>query len=32
VIGRDQLDDYAHRKLMSAETMARWLAPNLAAD
>jgi 5-methyltetrahydrofolate--homocysteine methyltransferase len=31
-IGRDQLDDYAHRKLMSAETMARWLAPNLAAD
>jgi 5-methyltetrahydrofolate--homocysteine methyltransferase len=31
-IGRDQLEDYAHRKRMSAETMARWLAPNLAAD
>jgi 5-methyltetrahydrofolate--homocysteine methyltransferase len=31
-IGRDQLEDYAHRKLMSAATMARWLAPNLATD
>jgi 5-methyltetrahydrofolate--homocysteine methyltransferase len=31
-IGRDQLEDYAHRKLMSAETMARWLAPNLADE
>ena len=25
-IGRDQLEDYAHRKLTSAATMARWLA------
>ena len=31
-IGRDQLEDYAHRKRMSVETMARWLAPNLADD
>jgi 5-methyltetrahydrofolate--homocysteine methyltransferase len=31
-IGRDQLEDYAHRKLTSAATMARWLAPNLADD
>jgi 5-methyltetrahydrofolate--homocysteine methyltransferase len=31
-IGRDQLEDYAHRKLTSAATMARWLAPNLAED
>ena len=31
-IGRDQLEDYAHRKLASAEAMARWLAPNLADD
>ncbi len=31
-IGRDQLEDYAHRKLTSAASMARWLAPNLADD
>jgi 5-methyltetrahydrofolate--homocysteine methyltransferase len=31
-IGRDQLEDYAHRKLTSAATMSRWLAPNLADD
>ena len=28
-IGRDQLEDYARRKGMDVETMARWLAPNL---
>jgi 5-methyltetrahydrofolate--homocysteine methyltransferase len=31
-IGRDQLADYAHRKGMPVEVMARWLAPNLADD
>ncbi|HSL33534.1 MAG TPA: methionine synthase, partial [Candidatus Limnocylindrales bacterium] len=29
-IGRDQLEDYAARKGVDVETMARWLAPNLA--
>ncbi|MCX7867111.1 MAG: methionine synthase, partial [Limisphaera sp.] len=29
-IGRDQLEDYAARKGMSVEEMARWLAPWLA--
>jgi 5-methyltetrahydrofolate--homocysteine methyltransferase len=29
-IGRDQLADYAHRKGVDIETMARWLSPNLA--
>jgi 5-methyltetrahydrofolate--homocysteine methyltransferase len=29
-IGRDQLEDYAKRKGMTTEEMARWLAPNLA--
>ncbi|HKG56650.1 MAG TPA: methionine synthase [Candidatus Limnocylindrales bacterium] len=29
-IGRDQLEDYARRKGMSVEDMARWLSPNLA--
>jgi 5-methyltetrahydrofolate--homocysteine methyltransferase len=28
-IGRDQLEDYARRKGMSVDEMARWLAPNL---
>ena len=28
-IGRDQLSDYAHRKGMSEDEAARWLAPNL---
>ena len=31
-IGRDQLTDYAKRKGMPIETMARWLSPNLAED
>jgi 5-methyltetrahydrofolate--homocysteine methyltransferase len=31
-IGRDQLDDYARRKGMAPETMARWLSPNLADE
>ncbi|HEU4573100.1 MAG TPA: vitamin B12 dependent-methionine synthase activation domain-containing protein, partial [Candidatus Limnocylindrales bacterium] len=31
-IGRDQLEDYARRKGLSVEEMARWLAPNLAED
>jgi 5-methyltetrahydrofolate--homocysteine methyltransferase len=31
-IGHDQLEDYARRKEMSVEVMARWLAPNLAED
>jgi 5-methyltetrahydrofolate--homocysteine methyltransferase len=31
-IGRDQLDEYARRKGMDVETMARWLAPNLEDD
>ena len=31
-IGRDQLDDYAHRKGVPVEVMARWLSPNLADD
>jgi 5-methyltetrahydrofolate--homocysteine methyltransferase len=31
-IGRDQLVDYAKRKGMPIEVMARWLAPNLAED
>jgi 5-methyltetrahydrofolate--homocysteine methyltransferase len=31
-IGRDQLEDYARRKGLSLEEMARWLAPNLAPD
>ena len=31
-IGRDQLEDYARRKEMPVDTMARWLAPNLAED
>ena len=29
-IGRDQLEDYARRKGMTAEEAERWLAPNLA--
>ncbi len=29
-IGRDQLEDYAKRKGMPTEEMARWLSPNLA--
>jgi 5-methyltetrahydrofolate--homocysteine methyltransferase len=29
-IGRDQLEDYARRKGMPVEEMARWLGPNLA--
>jgi 5-methyltetrahydrofolate--homocysteine methyltransferase len=29
-IGKDQLADYAERKGVDIETMARWLAPNLA--
>jgi len=28
-IGRDQLDDYAKRKGMSADEAERWLRPNL---
>ena len=31
-IGHDQLEDYARRKGMPVETMARWLATNLADD
>ncbi len=31
-IGRDQLEDYAHRKGMASDVAARWLAPNLADD
>jgi 5-methyltetrahydrofolate--homocysteine methyltransferase len=31
-IGRDQLEDYARRKEMPVEVMARWLGPNLADD
>ncbi len=31
-IGHDQLEDYARRKGMSIEELARWLAPNLAED
>jgi 5-methyltetrahydrofolate--homocysteine methyltransferase len=31
-IGRDQLEDYAHRKGMPVEQMARWLSSNLADD
>jgi 5-methyltetrahydrofolate--homocysteine methyltransferase len=31
-IGRDQLEDYATRKDMPVDAMARWLAPNLADD
>jgi 5-methyltetrahydrofolate--homocysteine methyltransferase len=31
-IGRDQLADYAERKGVDIETMARWLAPNLADE
>ncbi|HET7027266.1 MAG TPA: vitamin B12 dependent-methionine synthase activation domain-containing protein, partial [Candidatus Limnocylindrales bacterium] len=31
-IGRDQLEDYARRKDVPVEYMARWLAPNLAED
>ncbi|HEY3524001.1 MAG TPA: methionine synthase, partial [Candidatus Limnocylindrales bacterium] len=29
-IGHDQLEDYARRKAMSVDDLARWLAPNLA--
>ncbi len=28
-IGKDQIEDYAHRKNMSVETAERWLGPNL---
>ncbi len=31
-IGSDQLADYAHRKAMPLDVMARWLSPNLADD
>jgi 5-methyltetrahydrofolate--homocysteine methyltransferase len=31
-IGRDQVEDYARRKLIAAEEAERWLAPNLAYD
>jgi 5-methyltetrahydrofolate--homocysteine methyltransferase len=31
-IGRDQLEDYAERKGIPVDVMARWLAPNLADD
>jgi 5-methyltetrahydrofolate--homocysteine methyltransferase len=31
-IGADQLADYAHRKGMPVDVMARWLSPNLADD
>ena len=31
-IGRDQLEDYAHRKGMAVDVAARWLSPNLAED
>ena len=31
-IGRDQLEDYARRKGLAVDVMARWLAPNLADD
>ena len=31
-IGKDQLADYAERKGIDLETMARWLAPNLADE
>ncbi|MBK6620811.1 MAG: methionine synthase [Saprospirales bacterium] len=31
-IGRDQLEDYAHRKGMSIVEMERWMAPNLNYD
>ena len=31
-IGHDQLEDYARRKGMPVDVMARWLAPNLAED
>ena len=31
-IGRDQLEDYAARKGMPVDELARWLAPNLADD
>jgi len=28
-IGRDQVEDYAHRKQMDVQTVERWLSPNL---
>jgi 5-methyltetrahydrofolate--homocysteine methyltransferase len=31
-IGRDQVEDYARRKGLSAEEVERWLAPNLAYE
>jgi 5-methyltetrahydrofolate--homocysteine methyltransferase len=31
-IGRDQLEDYAVRKGMAVEALARWLSPNLADE
>ena len=31
-IGHDQLEDYARRKEMPIDVMARWLGPNLADD
>jgi 5-methyltetrahydrofolate--homocysteine methyltransferase len=31
-IGRDQVEDYAHRKAMSVQEAERWLAPNLAYE
>jgi len=31
-IGRDQLEDYARRKAMSAAEAEKWLAPYLAYD
>jgi 5-methyltetrahydrofolate--homocysteine methyltransferase len=31
-IGHDQMADYAHRKGMPVDVMARWLAPNLAEE
>ncbi len=31
-IGRDQVEDYAHRKGLSVDDVERWLAPNLGYD
>ena len=31
-IGKDQVEDYAHRKGMSLAEAERWLSPNLAYD
>jgi 5-methyltetrahydrofolate--homocysteine methyltransferase len=31
-LGRDQVEDYAHRKGWSIEETEKWLAPNLGYD